>query len=129
MIKFKVLLWYITKLLQREIKKNRKCAEYIKSKNLIFQIQTKNGNGRYFQIKDGEISSHSGLTSSASFTFTFKTANTGFTVLSAKDSVNVFLRALHNQDLVIKGNYIDVMWFQGLVDFIQPQPSKECSTI
>lgn len=125
MLKFKLLLWVLTKLLQRAIKKNPKCADYVRGKNLIFQIRTQSGEGRYFEVKDGHIQSHAGLTPTPSFTFSFKTAQKGFTVLSAKDSINVFLSALPRQDLVITGNYVDVMWFQGLVNFLQPYPAKK----
>ena len=120
MMKFKLLLWMLTKLLQRAVKTNPKCAAYVKDKNVIFQIQTTGGEGRYFEVKNGEINSYAGQTESPSFTFIFKTGSKGFAVLSAKNSVNTFLTALRTQDLVITGNFVDVMWFQSLVDFIQP---------
>lgn len=121
MMKFKILLWMLTKLMQRAVKKNPKCAAYVKGKDVTFQIQTASGEGRYFEIKNGKIHSYAGQTASPSFTFTFKTGSKGFAVLSAKDSINTFLTALKTQDLVITGNFVDVMWFQSLVDFIQPQ--------
>lgn len=124
MMKFKLLLWMLTKLLQRAVKTNPKCAEYVKDKNVTFQIQTASSEGRYCELKNGKINSHAGQTKSPSFTFTFKTGSKGFAVLSAKDSVNTFLTALKTQDLVITGNFVDVMWFQGLVDFIQPHPQS-----
>ncbi|MEN3970747.1 MULTISPECIES: helicase [Acinetobacter] len=128
MMKFKLLLWMLTKLLQRAVKTNPRCAAYVKDKNVTFQIQTTSGEGRYFEVKNGKIKSYAGQTKSPSFTFTFKTGSKGFTVLSAKDSVNTFLTALRTQDLVITGNFVDVMWFQSLVDFIQPH-SKLSSTV
>lgn len=127
-MKFKLLLWMLTKLMQRAVKKNPKCAAYVKDKNVIFQIKTASGEGRYFEVKNGKINSYSGLTKSPSFTFTFKTGGKGFAVLSAKDNVNTFLTALKTQDLVITGNFVDVMWFQSLVDFIQPH-SKPSLTV
>ncbi|MBJ9424564.1 helicase [Acinetobacter seifertii] len=128
MMKFKLLLWMLTKLMQRAVKKNPKCAAFVNDKNVTFQIQTARGEGRYFEVKNGKINSYSGLTKSPSFIFTFKTASKGFAVLSAKDSVNTFLTALKTQDLVISGNFVDVMWFQSLVDFIQPH-SKSSLTV
>lgn len=127
-MKFKLLLWMLTKLMQRAVKKNPKCAAYVKDKNVIFQIQTASGEGRYFEVKNGKINSYPGLTKSPSFIFTFKTGSKGFAVLSAKDSVNTFLTALKTQELVISGNFVDVMWFQSLVDFIQPH-SKPSLTV
>lgn len=128
MMKFKLLLWMLTKLLQRAVKTNPKCAAFVKDKNVTFQIQTASGDGRYFEVKNGKIKSYVGQTKSPSFTFTFKTGRKGFAVLSAKDSVNTFLTALRTEDLVITGNFVDVMWFQSLVDFIQPH-SKLSSTV
>lgn len=128
MMKFKLLLWMLTKLLQRAVKTNPKCAAFVKYKNVTFQIQTASGEGRYFEVKNGKIKSYVGQTKSPSFTFTFKTGRKGFAVLSAKDSVNTFLTALRTEDLVITGNFVDVMWFQSLVDFIQPHP-KPSSTV
>lgn len=127
-MKFKLLLWMLTKLLQRAVKTNPKCAAYVKDKNVTFQIQTANGEGRYFEVKNGKLISYAGQTQSPSFTFTFKNGSTGFAVLSAKDSVNTFLTALRTEDLVITGNFVDVMWFQSLVDFLQPHP-KPSSTM
>ena len=128
MMRFKLLLWMLTKLLQRAVKTNPKCAAFVKDKSVTFQIQTASGEGRYFEVKNGKINSHVGRTKSPSFTFTFKTGTKGFAVLSAKDSVNTFLTALRTEDLVITGNFVDVMWFQSLVDFIQPH-SKLSSTV
>ena len=128
MMKFKLLLWMLTKLLQRAVKTNPKCAAFVKDKNVTCQIQTASGEGRYFEVKNGKIKSYVGQTKSPSFTFTFKTGRKGFAVLSAKDSVNTFLTALRTEDLVITGNFVDVMWFQSLVDFIQPHP-KPSSTV
>lgn len=127
-MKFKLLLWMLTKLLQRAVKTNPKCTAFVKDKNVTFQIQTASGKGRYFEVKNGKIKSYVGQTKSPSFTFTFKTGRKGFAVLSAKDSVNTFLTALRTEDLVITGNFVDVMWFQSLVDFIQPH-SKLSSTV
>ena len=123
-MKFKLLLWMLTKLLQRAVKTNPKCTAFVKDKNVTFQIQTASGEGRYFEVKNGKIKSYVGQTKSPSFTFTFKTGRKGFAVLSAKDSVNTFLTALRTEDLVITGNFVDVMWFQSLVDFIQPHSTS-----
>jgi hypothetical protein len=61
MMKFKLLLWMLTKLMQRAVKKNPKCAAYVNDKNVTFQIQTVSGEGRYFEVKNGKINSYSGL--------------------------------------------------------------------
>lgn len=119
MLKFKFLLWALTKLLQRAVKKNPECARYIRGKALVFQIQTADGMGRHFSITNGKVNSSAGLTESPMFTMTFRNAQKGFAILSAKDGTDAFLGALHDGDLVIRGDFVEVMWFQGLTAYLQ----------
>lgn len=120
MLKFKFLLWAMTKLLQRAVRKSPACAQYVKGKTLVFQIQTADGVGRHFTIANGKLSSNVGLTQSPSFTMTFRNAVRGYAVLSAKDGTDAFLSALRDGDLVIRGDFVEVMWFQGLTAYLQP---------
>lgn len=119
MLKFKFLLWALTKLLQRAVKKNPACAQYVQGKTLVFQIQTADGAGRHFRIANGQVSSSAGLTDSPSFTMTFSNAERGYAVLSAKDGTDAFLSALREGNLVIRGDFVEVMWFQGLTAYLQ----------
>ncbi|HTD04566.1 helicase [Undibacterium sp.] len=121
MLKFKFLLWALTRLLQRAVKRNPACAKYAEGKELVFQIQTLGGIGRHFSIRNGKVSSIAGLTSSPKFIMTFRDAAKGFAILSAKDGKEAFLAALHDEDLVISGDFVEVMWFQGLTDYLQPE--------
>lgn len=125
MLKFKFLLWVLTKLLQRAVKRHPACAKYVEGKNLVFQMQTREGVGRHFSIKDGRISSRAGLTPNPEFTLTFKDAAKGFAILSAKDGKEAFLSALRDGDLVISGDFVEVMWFQGLTEYLQPAKSSQ----
>lgn len=120
MLKFKFLLWMFTQLLKRQVRNNAECRRYIVGKALVFQIRTVAGVGRYFVIKNGSIRSFSGLTESPSFTMTFTDANKGFQILSAKDSQAAFIRGIGSRDLIITGDFLEVMWFQGLTAFLQP---------
>ena len=120
MLKFKFLLWALTKLLQRAIKRNPACAQYVAGKDLIFQMRTRGGIGRQFSIKDGKLTSVSGLAKNPKFTMTFRDAARGFAILSAKDGKDAFLTALRDEDLVISGDFVEVMWFQGLTEYLQP---------
>lgn len=119
MLKFKFLLWALTKLLQRAVKRNPACATYVEGKELVFQIQTRDGVGRHFSILNGNVSSAAGLTQSPKFTMTFRNAARGFSILSAKDGKGAFLSALRDEDLVISGDFVEVMWFQGLTEYLQ----------
>lgn len=120
MLKFKFLLWVFTQLLKRQIKNNPDCARYVKGKSLVFQIRTVSGVGRYYVIRDGAIRSSAGLATNPQFTLSFKDAAKGFAILSAKDGEAAFLRGLGSKDLTISGDFLEVMWFQGLTAFLQP---------
>lgn len=120
MLKFKFLLWMMTKLMQRAVKTQPACAKHVAGKNLEFQIQTQDKNGRYFRIKEGKVSSFVGLTKAPKFTMTFRNAAKGFDILSAKDGKEAFLAALRDEDLVISGDFVEVMWFQRLTEYLHP---------
>ncbi len=119
MLKFKFLLWMFAKLLQRKINTNAKCAQYVNGKRLTFQIHTASGEGRHYLIENSAVSSTAGLTDNAQFTLSFVSAAKGFQTLSAKDAQPAFLRAVGSKDLVITGDFLQVLWFQGLTDFLQ----------
>ena len=119
MLKFKFLLWMMPKLLQRAINTKPACAKYVAGKTLEFQIQTRDGVGRHFRVKDSTVKSFAGLTPAPKFTLTFKNADRGFKILSAKDGKEAFLAALHDEDLVISGDFVEVLWFQGFTEYLQ----------
>ncbi|MBC3877339.1 helicase [Undibacterium sp. FT79W] len=120
MLKFKLLLWFFNQLLRRQINNNPLCGRYVQGKVLVFQICTASGVGRYYEIRSGTIRSFSGLAPHPQFTFTFSDAVKGFEILSAKDSQAAFIRGVGSKDLVVSGDFREVMWFQGLSAFLQP---------
>ena len=120
MLKFKFLLWMMPRLLQRAIDTKPACSHYVSGKTLEFQIQTIGKIGRYFRVEDGRVKSFAGLTRTPKFTLTFSNADRGFKILSAKDGKEAFLAALHDEDLVISGDFVEVLWFQGFTEFLQP---------
>lgn len=122
MLKFKFLLWMMTKLMQRAIATNAACAQYVAGKRLSFQIQTAGRVGRHFRIQDGQVKSFPGLAPAPQFTLSFRNAAKGFEILSAKDGKEAFLAALHDEDLAISGDFVEVMWFQGFTAFLQQKP-------
>lgn len=119
-MKFKFLLWMLEKLLKRAISKKPACAAYVRGKALTFQIRTVDGIGRHYHIRNGGITSAAGIAPTAGFTMTFSNASAGFRILSAKDSKGAFLAGLHDQELKLSGDFVEVMWFQGLTEFLQP---------
>ncbi|HNV58602.1 MAG TPA: helicase [Rhodoferax sp.] len=120
MFKFKFLLWAFAQLLQRKINSDPHCARYVQGKRLAFQIRTDSGTGRHFVIENGAVRSSAGLTNNAQFTLSFVNAAKGFEILSAKDAQQAFLRGVGSKDLSISGDFLQVLWFQGLTAFLQP---------
>ncbi|KQX35460.1 hypothetical protein [Variovorax sp. Root434] len=120
MFKFKFLLWAFAQLLQRKIRSNAECARYLGDRKLVFQIRTASGAGRWYVIQNGTVRSFAGLADNAAFTFTFSNAAKGFEILSAKDAQLAFLRGVGSKDLVVSGDFREVMWFQGLTAYLQP---------
>ena len=120
MLKFKFLLWMMPKLLQRAINTKPACAHYVAGKTLEFQIETADKVGRYFRIQEGKVKSFAGVTTNPKFTLTFRTADKGFKILSAKDGKEAFLAALHDEALIISGDFVEVLWFQGFTEYLQP---------
>ncbi len=120
MFKFKFLLWAFAQLLQRKINNDADCARYVQGKRLSFQIRTATGAGRHYVIENGAVKSWAGVTNNPQFTLRFIDAVEGFKILSAKDAQPAFLRGVGSQDLVISGDFLEVLWFQGLTAFLQP---------
>ena len=120
MFKFRFLLWAFAHLLQRKINNDPKAARYVRGKSLSFQIRTASGVGRHYVIENGVVRSSAGLTNGAQFTLSFINAAKGFEILSAKDAQPAFLRGVGRKDLVISGDYLELLWFQGLTAFLQP---------
>lgn len=121
MLRFKFLLWMLEKLLGRVIRIKADAARHVAGKEVSFQIRTLSGAGRYYRIAGGRVSSRAQLVPPADFTLTFSNAAAGFRILSSKDSKGAFLQGLHDGELSISGDFVKVMWFQRLADFLQPQ--------
>lgn len=120
MLRFKLLLWGLDKLLKRAIRKDPGAAAYVTGKDLTFLIRTVGGIGRHYHICGGSITSAAGLACEPAFTMAFANPDAGFRILSAKDSQQAFLQGLHDGELVLSGDFVAVMWFQGLTAFLQP---------
>lgn len=120
MFKFKALLWVFGRLLKKAAKINPDFVEYIKGKDLTFQIQTAKGKGRHFIVKDETVRSKRGLAKTPTFSLIFKDAATALNVMTSKDKT-AFMKAIQDKDLVISGDFKEVMWFQGLTKYLKPK--------
>ena len=121
MLKFRFLLWMLGTLIGRAIRKDPRAAQYVAGQDVTFQIRTESGLGRSYRIAQGKITSKAGIMPGPGFTMTFSEPNAGFRILSAKDSQEAFLQGLHDKELVLAGDFVKILWFQGLTNFLQPQ--------
>jgi hypothetical protein len=87
---------------------------------LSFQIRTASGVGRHYVLENGSVRSWAGLAKDAQFTLSFVSAVKGFEILSAKHAQHAFLRGVGSKDLVVSGDYLELLWFQGLTAYLQP---------
>lgn len=119
MIKFKLFLWAFGRILKKAAKSNAGFKEYIDSKDLTFQIQTKSGSGRHFIVKNNQVSSKAGLAKKEpTFTLEFVNAAAALSVFTSRDK-SAFMAAIQNKELVIAGDFKEVMWFQGLTKHLR----------
>jgi hypothetical protein len=123
MLKFKFMLWALAQVLKKSAKSNLACAEYIDGKDVLFQIQTASGSGRHYTVKNGKVKSSAGIAADPTFTLSFKDAAAGLSILTATDK-NAFMAGIQSKDLVISGDFGEVMWFQGLTKYLKPKKKK-----
>jgi hypothetical protein len=120
MLKFKFLLWMMPKL-HAAGHQHQPRLRKVRGRQVAwsFRSRPRTSIGRYFRIQDGKVKSFAGLTTTPKFTLTFRNADRGFKILSAKDGKEAFLSALHDEDLVISGDFVEVLWFQGFTEYLQ----------
>lgn len=78
------------------------------------------GIGRHFSIANGKVTSRAGLGADPKFTMTFGSPEAGYAVFSSKKGMDARLSALRDGALVIRGDFVEVLWFQGLTEHLQP---------
>ncbi|MEK9711365.1 MAG: helicase [Thalassolituus sp.] len=120
MIKFRLLLWFLGKLMKSAAKKKPKFREQLEGQDLTFQIQTADADVvRQFTVRDNKISSKGKAHPSPVFTISFKDAHTGLKIMTSKDR-NAFMKGIQDKDIAISGDLTKVMWFQGISKYLKP---------
>ena len=120
MFKFRMLLWFLSKLMQKAAKKNPKFREQLSGQDMAFQLQTKDGKAvRQFVVKDEKVFSKGKAHSDPAFTISFKDAQTVLKIMTSKDR-NAFMRGIQEKDIKIDGDLSKVMWFQGISKYLKP---------
>lgn len=124
MIKFRLLLWALGLLMKKGAKNNPDFQKQLDGKDFAFQLQTVDGNiARHYVIRNNKVKTKGKAHASPAFTISFKDAETGLRIMTAKDK-NAFMKGIQDKDIVISGDFSLVMWFQGISKYLKPRKKK-----
>ncbi|MFT6190420.1 MAG: hypothetical protein ACJAZ6_002259 [Oleispira sp.] len=120
-----MLLWALGLMMKKASKNNPEFIKQLVGKDFTFQIQTQDGNQvRHFIVKDERIKSKGGAAEDPAFSISFKDAETGMFIMTAKDK-NAFMKGIQEKDIKIDGDLSLVMWFQSIVKHVKPKSKKK----
>lgn len=120
MIKFRLLLWVLSKLMKKAARKNPEFRKQLEGQDLVFQLQTEDLKVvRQFLVRDNQVKSRGKAHASPVFTISFRNAHVGLKILTSKDR-NAFMKGIQEKDITISGDLSKVMWFQGISKYLKP---------
>ncbi|GGY49446.1 hypothetical protein GCM10011297_22900 [Bacterioplanes sanyensis] len=124
MIKFRMLLWALGFMMKKAANSNPDFQQQLQGKDFAFQMQTDDGKVvRSFRVKNQSVKSKGKAHSEPAFTISFKDADTGLRILTAKDK-NAFMKGIQDKDIKVTGDLSLVMWFQGIAKYLKPRKKK-----
>nr|WP_314479752.1 helicase [uncultured Pseudomonas sp.] len=124
-MKFRLLLWVMGLLMAKASRNTPAFQQQLKSKDLVFQMQTLDGKiARHFIVANERIRSKGGAYPQPAFAIAFKDADYGFTTLQARNKQLAFMQGIQDKDIQIKGNPALVIWFQGLMKYLKPKKKR-----
>jgi len=124
-MKFRMLLWALGLMMKKASKNNPDFQKQLAGKDFAFQIQTQDGKlARHFVVKDERVKSKGGAAKDPAFSISFKDADTGMYIMTAKDK-NAFMKGIQEKDIKIDGDLSLVMWFQSIVKHVKPKGKKK----
>lgn len=124
-MKFRFLLWMLGLLMARASRRNPAFQQQLVGKDLVFQLQTTDGKvARHYVVRDQRVSSRGGTVPSPAFAISFKDAAYGFATMQAKNKQLAFMQGIQDKHIQVVGNTGLVMWFQGLMKYLQPRKKK-----
>ena len=110
--KLGTMLFTIDKVLKRSKKKYPKYAARLKERNLIAQIKTKDdAAGRWFQFKNGDITSFKGIHPNPDASMVFHTAEDAVRLLMPPRDQMAMINAGKSGQVVFQGADDATMWF------------------
>ncbi len=110
-MKFKLLLFILSRKLKKASKSIPAFKEFIKGKNVKVLMKTADGKqGRAFILRNGTINSSSSDFSNTDAAFVWSDGDTAFKVLSSGND-EAIIAALTEKKLWSEGNYKEFIWF------------------
>ncbi len=120
-MKFKILLWFLGRLLKKASKKNPDFQKKIQDKNVVIQFQTKDKRiAKHYVFANNQVKSITGQHENSNLTLSFFDANYAFELLK-KPKMNLFMQGIQEQKISISGDMSLVMWFMSLTKLIMPE--------
>ena len=125
-MKFRLLLWALGWLMARASRNYPAFQQQLVDRDLVFQLQTLDGKvARHYIVNNQRVRSRSGTVAQPAFAIAFKDAAFGFATLQAKNKQLAFMQGIQDKTVQIKGNPALVIWFQGLMKYLQPRKPKK----
>ena len=123
-MKFRLMLWALGLMMKKASKNNPDLQKQLEGKDFTFQIKTQDEKiARRFIVKNNRVRSKGGVDSDPAFSIAFKDADTGISIMTAKDK-NAFMKGIQDKDIKIDGDLSLVLWFQSVVKHIAPKKKK-----
>lgn len=123
-MRFKFLLWLLSRLMIRAGRKNPEFAKKAAEKNAVIQISTGDGLAiRHFMFNNGEISSDPAGHEHPDCTVIFKNAGYGFSALLPWNK-RLQVSGIQNGDIKVTGNFSLFLWFQSLGVLLQQRKKR-----
>ena len=118
-MKFSILLYFFYFILKLAAWKDKAFKNRLREKNFTMLIKTKDGEiARNYTFSDGNVSSESGDHQSPDFALVWIDASTGYKVM-AGGSPSAFMKAIREDDLIIRDNASVLMWFMETMNRLQ----------
>lgn len=118
-MRFRLILFLLAKLMKRASKKNDMFKKVAASKNVTFEIRTKDGKtARHFVLNQGNFQSQPTKHPASLFAIVFADNHYGFSVLTSKDK-QAFINGILDKKIMIEGDFTLVIWFQNLVSLLK----------
>lgn len=122
-MRFRFLLWMLAHLLASASRQDSRLRRCLSGRRLVFQLQTRDGRiARHFIVGDLCVHSAGGIYPHADLSVIFCDAPCGSQALRRESRPQAFLEGIQDGAIEYRGNPALILWFQDLLDCLDPQP-------